>query len=506
MRFLRRSLTGLFLLCLTAGLLVAGGYQFYTSIQERASAEGRPRVARERQFAVNAVTVEPSRIVPVLSTYGEIRARKTLELRMPAGGRIVELNPDFEEGGAVAQGDVLIRVDPTDAEAALRVAEADLREAQAERMDAENGVILSQDDLEAAQAQLELRSGALARQKGLLERGVGSASAVEVAALSEASARQAVVSRRQALASAEARLEQAATGVLRAEIALEEARRAVEDTTLVATFDGILTDVSAALGGLVSANEHVGSLIAPDALEVAFRVSTQQYGRISGEHGLPALPVKVSLDVSGLNLTATGRVTRESAAVGDGQTGRLLFASLDDAAGLRPGDFVTVEIEEAPLEGVALVPASAVDAAQTVLAIREDSRLEVVSAPVLRRQGDDVIIDARAVAGRRIVSERSPLLGAGISVRVNGDAVEASQERGPQDGPPRAARPAGDAGPQGEESAMVALDDARRARLLAFVESNTRLPDEARTRIKEQLAADEVPADLIERLESRMGT
>ncbi|WP_417249750.1 efflux RND transporter periplasmic adaptor subunit [Celeribacter sp.] len=493
MRFLRRSLTGLFLLCLTVGLLAAGGYQFYASIKERASAESRPRAARERQFAVNVVTVEPSRLVPVLSTYGEIRARKTLELRMPSGGRIVELNPAFEEGGSVSEGDVLIRVDPTTAQAALRVAEADLQEAEAERADAENGVALAEDDLAAAQAQLDLRSAALARQENLSERGVGTASAVETAALSEASARQAVLSRRQALASAKARLDQAATGVLRAEIALDDARRAVEDTALVASFDGILTGVSAALGGLVNANEQVGSLIAPDELEVAFRISTEQYSRVAGGAGVPDLPVTVSLDVSGVNLSAQGRVTRESAAVGDGQTGRLLFAALEDVAGLRPGDFVTVEVEEAPLEGVALVPASAVDAAQTVLAVSAESRLEVIDAPVLRRQGDEVIIDARAVAGRQIVAERSPLLGAGIRVRVNGaeegaDGAEAAAPEG---------RPSG-----GE---LVELDEERRAKLIAFVDSNTRMPEEARARIKEQLSAEKVPAELIERLESRMG-
>ena len=51
-------------------------------------------------------------------------------------------------------------------------------------------------------------------------------------------------------------------------------------------------------------------------------------------------PVTVTLDVGG-DLRADGRITRESAAVGEGQTGRLIFARLD-AAGAPPGDFVTV--------------------------------------------------------------------------------------------------------------------------------------------------------------------
>lgn len=490
MRFLRRSLVGLFLMSLTTALLIAGGYRFYSAFQERQARESTFAPARERQFAVNVVTVTPSRLVPVLSTYGEVEASRTLELRMPAGGRVIALSERFEEGGAVKAGDVLMRVDPADAAAALRVAQADVQEAKAELSEAERALLISVDDLAAARAQTDLRTAALERQENLQARGVGSASAVETAALSEASARQAVLSKRQSLANAEARVDQAKTGVLRAQIALEEAERSLDDTTLVAEFDGVLTGVVGALGAIVNANEQVGSLIAPDALQVAFRISTQQYTRlVGGQLVLPRLPVTVSLDVAGVDLTATGEVTRESAAVGDGQTGRLLFARLDVSAGLRPGDFVNVRIDEPELTNVARIPSSAVDASQTVLAVTDESRLEVRDAPVLRRQGDDVIVDATAIAGRQIVAERSPLLGAGIRVRVNGAEPATNAQSAPD-----------------ANSDMVALSDDQRAKLIAFVDGNTRMPEEARARIKEQLAADEVPAELITRLESRMGS
>ena len=51
----------------------------------------------------------------------------------------------------------------------------------------------------------------------------------------------------------------------------------------------------------------------------------------------------------------------------------------------------------------------------------------------------------------------------------------------------------------------VALDDERRAKLLEFVE-NSRMPDEVKTRMKAQLAEPEVPAEMVARLERRMGT
>jgi multidrug resistance efflux pump len=125
-----------------------------------------------------------------LSTFGEVRARRTLELRAPQAGEVIELSTNFQEGGSVKAGDVLLRVDPTDAESNLRVAQADLQEAEAELTDAERGLNIAEDDLAAARGQLDLRVAALTRQRNLADRGVGTESSVETVALSEASARR----------------------------------------------------------------------------------------------------------------------------------------------------------------------------------------------------------------------------------------------------------------------------------------------------------------------------
>jgi membrane fusion protein (multidrug efflux system) len=498
MKFLRRSLFGLFLVSVCAALIFGAGYKMYASVQENAAKESFSPPARERQFAVNVVQVTPTDIAPTLSTFGEVRARRTLELRAPQAGEVIELSTNFQEGGSVKAGDVLLRVDPTDAESNLRVAQADLQEAEAELTDAERGLNIAEDDLAAARGQLDLRVAALTRQRNLADRGVGTESSVETVALSEASARQSVLSKRQSLATAAARVDQGKNGVLRAEINVSEAERALANTQVVAAFDGTLSDVSAALGAILNANEQIGSLIDPSDLEIAFRVSTQQYSNLASATGvLPELPVVASLSMADLDLTAQGRITRESAAVGTGQTGRQLFASLETSLGLRPGDFVTVRILEPVIPGVALIPSAAVDAGNTVLALTADNRLEVLSAPILRRQGDDVLVDAAAISGRQIVSERSPLLGAGIRVKVIG----ADDQAGTGDGAPTGAA----AHSSGGEAAMVALTDERRSKLLAFVENNTRMPKEVRARMAEQLKAKDVPADLVAQLEGRMG-
>jgi hypothetical protein len=49
------------------------------------------------------------------------------------------------------------------------------------------------------------------------------------------------------------------------------------------------------------------------------------------------------------------------------------------------------------------------------------------------------------------------------------------------------------------------LSDERRAQLVALVQANTSLPDDAKSRMLAQLAKPHVPAQVVARIESRMG-
>ncbi|MEN9061481.1 efflux RND transporter periplasmic adaptor subunit [Ponticoccus litoralis] len=483
MRFLRKSLTGLFLLSLTLGLLVYAGVLVRDAVQHAMTQEPRMPNARERVFTVNVVEARPEALRPILQAFGEVQSRRTLELRAAASGALVDLAPDFVEGGQVVAGQLLARIDPAGAQLALDRAESDLLDARAEQREAERAIVLARDELTAAEEQVALRAQALERAQGLLDRRVGTAATVEDAELALSSARQSVLTRRQAVATAEARIDQAATALRRGEIAVAEAQRALDDTEVRAAFAGTLSDVTVVAGRLVSANEQLAQLVDPQALEVAFRVSTQQYARLLSDAGrVQEMPVTATLDVFGTNLAATGHVSRDGAAVGEGQTGRLLFATLDAPRGFKPGDFVTVAIEEPEVRDVIRLPATALNAASQVLVLGEGARLEAMTVDLVRRQGDAVLVRSAALEGRQVVAERTPLLGAGIRVE-----------------------PVGEAAAVAEAPAMIALSDERRARLVAFVEANSRMPEEARSRLLAQLAQPEVPAETVARIEQRMG-
>ncbi|MFC6639231.1 HlyD family efflux transporter periplasmic adaptor subunit [Sulfitobacter sp. JBTF-M27] len=482
MRFLRQSMIGLFLAAMTLGLLVFAITLIGDAVRERMADGPKGPTARERIFAVNVINASASDVMPVLETFGEVQSRRQLELRAADGGRVIELADGFEDGGTVMAGQVLVRLDPADAQSAVDRAASDVLDAEAEGRDAARSLVLARDELAASAEQAALRERAFERQRDLAERGVGTASLTETAELAASQARQAVVSRRQAVAQAEARVDQAATRLARAKIARGEAERRLEDTVLRAPFDGTLSATDVIVGRLVSPNERLAELIDPNDLEVSFRLSNAQYARLLDEDGqLIRADINATLDAAGVDLVAKGRISRASAAAGEGATGRLIFALLDSAKGFKPGDFVTVRVQEPVLENVVRLPASAIGADSQVLVLDSENRLEAIPVEMLRRQGDDVLVRG-PIVGRQLVEARSPLLGAGIAVKpLQRDT------------------------PISSEPEMLELSEERRARLVAFVEANDRMPEEAKARVLARLAQPRVPANMVARIESRMG-
>ena len=291
MKFLGRGLVGLLLFSLTLGLLGLAGNTLKVAVQDRINKEPRVQKTRERTFAVKVIPAEITSINPTLYAFGEIQSRKTLDLRVAAGGQIQELSSNFVEGGSVEAGELLIRLDDANYQTAVDLAENDLIDARNEMLESARSLSFAREELVAAREQQNLRQRALNRQKDLVSRGVGTAATLENAELAASAATQATLSRRSAVDQAKNRGAQAETRLVRAKIALDDAKRKLEDTVLYAEFSGLLSGVSLVKGGIVSANERLGQLIDPKVLEVSFKVSTKQYTRWSTKRAV-VWPVK----------------------------------------------------------------------------------------------------------------------------------------------------------------------------------------------------------------------
>ncbi len=489
MRFLFRGIAGFLMLAATAGMI---GYGVLVLMEAREDGGGhRRRGGQERSFVVNVATLREITAHPKFVAYGEIRGWRSLELRASATGRLVDMSPVFRDGAAVKAGDLLFLIDPAEARARQADAEAGLADAEAEKAEADEAITVAGLESTAAVRQRDLRQQALKRQRQLQAKGYATATSVEEAELAFATADQAVLSRSQALIVARKRVERTALAITRANIVLEDAGRILDDTRVEAPFDGLLSDVDAVLGRLVLPNEKLGLLVDPLALEAVFRVSNAQFARLIDEDGaLRQAPVVVTLDLGDLPVTMKGIVERAAAVVRQGQSGRLIYARLDlgPSTILLPGDFVTVTVEEPPLPGVAVIPASAATEDGRILLVGADSRVEERKVTIVRRQGDSLVV-AGVPFGARYVTERLPQLGPGVKVGTVDRAA------------PVAVLP--ESANHGDEE-RIAISDERRIALIAFLKQNDHMPEERMARLLDLLNQPTVPRRVIERLEARM--
>jgi len=484
MRFLMRGLIGLALIAVMVGSVGYGVYRVAGALTQEEEARRAP--ARERSYAVNVAELAPQTIAPVTTAYGQVESWRTLQIRASSQGRIVDIAGKFRDGAAVRTGDLLLKIDPADAEFAVLDAEAALADAESLKAEAEEAIIGAEQELVAARRQLELRRQALNRQTQLLEKGYSTMVQVESEELSVAALEQSLNNRLQSVITARKRIERMDLSVKRARIALNDAKRLRAETAIEAPFDGYLDQVDATLGRRVTPSEPLAYLIDPAALEVRFNLSTDQYSRLLTDTGeLVKAPITAQLELGPRTVEVTGQVDRAAATVAEGAAGRTLFASLNIDAGtiLRPGDFVTVKIEEPALDGVAEIPATAATEDGRILIVNGESRLEEANVTILRRVGNRLIV-GDVPFGADLVQERLPHLGPGLKVEPN---------RLPAPGDPTAT----------SSRDMIALGPDRREALRAAVVASP-LGETEKTEFLALLEAPMVSREMLARIEAQV--
>src|SRR5690606_27605697 len=121
-----------------AALMALGGYAYYAQRAPlQPAAGGAPADAASAPVAkgasgpvmVEAVRVEPHAVQEDVAAVGTLRSNESVVVRPEVSGRITRL--EFSEGGRVKQGQLLVQLDPSIAEAEVQQARANLKLAQA---------------------------------------------------------------------------------------------------------------------------------------------------------------------------------------------------------------------------------------------------------------------------------------------------------------------------------------------------------------------------------------
>lgn len=338
-----------------------------------AFASGMPAMAQDRIF-VNYAEVRQQLLTFDTTFAGTIEARDSVNIGFRQGGRIVEVM--VKEGDHVDKGAALARIDPLQQNQALNVAQARLASATAT----------------ADQSRL-----ARDRAEAMLQAGVGTRAALDNA--------------QQALSAAEGSLAQAQTE-------LDQAKRAVDDTVLLAPSDAIVTMRDLEVGQIIGVGQAVFSLASDQGLEAVFQ--TPDLPILDRAIGVPV--TLRGIDVEMPEMTA---IVREVSPLVDPHTGSVT---------------VRARIESAPAEvtflGAAVrgtvhfpvgmgisIPWTALSASgnsAAVWQIQDDLTVTITPIRIEHFTTDAVVIASGLAPGDRVVTSGSQLVYPGRQVTLVG--------------------------------------------------------------------------------------
>jgi RND family efflux transporter MFP subunit len=332
-----------------------------------------PRAERKRP-PKTAPLVETQRLeatdhTVVLQLTGTVVPAEETVVRARVSGEVVSIAPDFVEGGLIAKGSDILRIDPTDYELALANAQSALETARFNyklelgRQDIarREWELLETDEANEQERELALRIPHLAASKA-------------------------------ALKAAEARLKQA--------------RLDLQRTHIRVPFNAVVLERMANLGTLASPQNNLARLAGTDAYWVQVSIPVDRIGWVD----IPGSPATVH---SSSEAKYQGRVIK---LLGDleekGRMARLLL-EVQDPLGLTPvnagkkplllGEYVRAEISGRKLDKVFTIPRQALRENSCLWIARPDGKLDIRKIKVLWRNAHNVVIQNGITDGELLI-------------------------------------------------------------------------------------------------------
>ena len=354
--------------------------------------ETRPSKNLERVWPVAALDVERVTYVPHIRAFGELRARRQIDLRTQVAGEVIVTSEQFENGSRVGANDVLLQIDPFHYEAALRDAEAQLKGANAVLAERKAAIIQAENDWRRT---TELAKKGTVSQKTLDDRTTE-------------------------LTIQKARHDQQQAVVDRAGVARDRARRDLANTKLTAPFNAHISNIAARKGRVLNPNDRVATLSDADAFEIIFNLSDADYGRflarnadIIGQH----LAAVWALGSQSVKLQA--EIRRVGANISQSTRGVDVYARVLGAvpSNLRGGAFVTIDLQSRPVPDVMVVPRRAVYGDNQVFVVVH-GRLETRKLEKFIDLGNVLLVSEGLAVHDKLLVTRFNEAAPGVSVKI----------------------------------------------------------------------------------------
>jgi membrane fusion protein, multidrug efflux system len=412
---------------LLAGVAAVGVLVFFRATPQRADESEARRTMRVLEVA--AVDVTPRAFGHGTAQPGQVW-RAVAEVR----GRVIEVHPQLRPGAMIAEGELLLRIDPAEYELAVARLEAEIAQAAAQLDELAVAEANERASLEIEQASLALAERELARLHGLHQRNVITITEVEQQSRSVLAQRQSVQKLGNSLRmipqqkkTLEATLAAKRAGLAQAELDLGK-------TVIDAPFALRLAEVNIEPGQFLAAGQALFEAHGTARTEIEAQIPLDQLRNlIDPEHGVP-LPLVMDEATIGrlFNFAVIVRFrSGDFQAEWQGRVARLreqfdprtrtigLVVVVDRpyekaVPGKRPplvqGMFCEVELRGAVRRGQIVVPRAALHDGH-VFVLDGDSRLRRRPVDVAFVQGDFAGLQGGLEEGERlVVSDPAPAI------------------------------------------------------------------------------------------------
>jgi len=350
---------------------------------------------------VDTITAEITSLNLVINSQGTVKPRTETTIVAEVSGKIVSVSPDFVAGGFFRKGEVLLQIDPSDYQAALKRAEAALASKRAKLAD------------ETARSEQALKDW-----RNMGKQGKPSDLGLRIPQMADAKA-----------------------NVSAAEADVAKARRDLERTRITVPYDGLVRQKAVDIGQYVTPGSRLGITFAIDTAEVRLPLTNTDLkylelpsGTQAKNQDKPFPPVTLSAQTGSGTEFWQAQIIRTEGVVDE--TSRVVYAvaQVIDPYGvlgqshqseLKVGTFVNAAIQGMSAENVVILPRHTLQADNTVFVVNQNMELEIIPVDVMRTEPKVVYINGGIQAGSRVITTTldAPVPGTRLSIRDTGSGT-----------------------------------------------------------------------------------
>ncbi len=375
------------LICLLLIAVGIGGVRFLIATKPKANR--RPPV--KMQPFVRTAALQPENYTFSIPAMGTVIPARKISLEVQVAGEVIDMHPEFTEGGMLAKGTKILQINPKDYELAIQQKQRSLA-------DAEYAYKLEQGHQDVARQEWSLLYGDEVINEGESD-----------------------------LALRKPHLEKVQVEIEAARAELQQSKINLKRTSLTAPFNALVLEKYVDLGSQVSPQERLADLVGTDTywVRVSLPVNRLKWIQIPNNKQKTGSEAKIFYREENLK---TGKVVRLLPDLSKkGRMARLLI-EVNDPLELQAkekkqpmlliGEYVRVAIKGEELHNIFRIPRSALRNDREVWIVDEESKLAIRPVKIIWRDEDSVIVKDGFKPGEFLVVSDIAAPAAGMTLRI----------------------------------------------------------------------------------------